>query len=43
LNQEEYQFLLKQIAEVNAAQELANDEQAFRFIVQSAELLYNFV
>jgi hypothetical protein len=40
---EEYQFLLKQIAEVQAAQELATDEIAMRFIVQSAEMLYNFV
>jgi hypothetical protein len=43
LTQEEYQFMIQQIAEVNAAQDLANDEQAFRFIVQSAQLLYNFV
>jgi len=43
LSTEEYQFLVQQIAQVNAAQDLANDEQAFRFIVQSAEMLYNFV
>jgi hypothetical protein len=43
LSQDEYQFLVQQIAQVNAAQDLANDEQAFRFIVQSAEMLYNFV
>ena len=43
LNQDEYQFMIQQIAQVNAAQDLANDEQAFRFIVQSAEILYNFV
>jgi len=43
LSQDEYQFLVQQIAQVNAAQDLANDEQAFRFIVQSAEMLYKFV
>ena len=43
LSKEEYQFMIQQIAQVNAAQDLANDEQAFRFIVQSAEMLYNFV
>lgn len=39
LSVEEYQYLLQQIAQVNAAQDLANDEQAFRFIVASAEAL----
>mgnify|MGYP003337999837 FL=1 len=41
LNQEEYQFLLQQIAEVRAAQELSNDEQAIRFIVSAASALYS--
>jgi hypothetical protein len=36
---EEYQFLLQQIAEVQAAQELATDEIAMRFIVESAQFL----
>jgi len=36
---EEYQFLLQQIAEVQAAQELATDEVAMRFIVESAQFL----
>jgi hypothetical protein len=36
---DEYQFLLQQIAEVQAAQDLANDEVAMRFIVNSAEFL----
>jgi len=36
LNVEEYQFLLQQIAEVRAAQELAADEQAVRYIVSIA-------
>ena len=36
LNVEEYQFLLQQIAEVRAAQELATDEQAVRYIVAVA-------
>jgi hypothetical protein len=43
LSKEEYQYLVQQIGEIRASQELASDEQACRFIVQSAQLLYNFV
>ena len=41
LSAEEYQFLIQQIAEVRAAQELSNDEQAVRFIVSAASALYS--
>jgi len=37
LDKEEYQFLISQIAEVRAAQELADDEIACRKIVAAAE------
>lgn len=43
LSKEEYQFLLQQIAEVRAAQELATDEQAMRYIVQAASALMTVV
>jgi len=43
LNLEEYQFLIQQVAEVKAAQELSNDEQAFRYIVSAAQAMYMFV
>ena len=43
LSLEEYQFLLQQIAEVRAAQELASDEQALRYIVQAANVLAKVV
>ena len=43
LSTEEYQFLLQQIAEVRAAQELASDEQALRYIVQAASVLATVV
>ena len=43
LSAEEYQFLLQQIAEVRAAQELASDEQAMRYIVQAANVLATVV
>ena len=43
LSAEEYQFLLQQIAEVKAAQELASDEQAMRYIVQAANVLATVV
>lgn len=36
LSLEEYQFLVQQVAEVKAAQELATDEQALRYIVAAA-------
>ena len=39
LSVEDYQYLLQQIAQVQAAQELSNDEQAFRYIVAAAEAL----
>jgi hypothetical protein len=39
LSLEEYQFLIKEIAEVKAAQELSNDEQAFRYIVSAANAI----
>jgi len=43
LSLEEYQFLVQQVAEVKAAQELSNDEQAFRYIVSAAQAMYMFV
>jgi hypothetical protein len=43
LNVEEYQFLVDQIAEVRAAQELSNDEQAMRYIVAAAKALSVFI
>lgn len=43
LNTEEYQFLVNQIAEVRAAQDLSNDEQACRYIVAAAQALAMFV
>jgi hypothetical protein len=39
LSVEEYQYLVNQIAEVRAGQDLANDEQAFRYIVTAANAL----
>jgi hypothetical protein len=36
LTLEEFQFLVQQVAEVKAAQELATDEQALRYIVSAA-------
>jgi hypothetical protein len=36
---EEYQFLVQQVAEVKAAQELATDEQALRYIVAAANAI----
>ena len=43
LNVDEYQFLVQQVAEVKAAQELSTDEQAFRYIVAAAQAMYMFV
>ena len=37
LNKEEYEFLVKEIANIKAKQELANDEVACRWIVAAAE------
>lgn len=39
LSADEYQFLVEQIAEVRAAQELSTDEQAFRYIVSAAKAM----
>jgi len=39
LSIEEFQFLVQQVAEVKAAQELATDEQAFRYIVSAASAI----
>ena len=39
LNLDEYQFLVQQVAQVKAAQELSNDEQAFRYIVSAANAI----
>jgi hypothetical protein len=43
LSLEEYQYLVTQIAEVRAAQELSNDEQACRYIIAAAQALAMFV
>jgi len=43
LSKDEYQFLVQQIWEVKAAQELSSDEQAFRYIVSAAQAMYMFV
>jgi hypothetical protein len=39
LSSDDYQYLIQQVAQVKAAQDLSNDEQAFRFIVAAAEAL----
>jgi len=39
LSREDFNYLLQQIAEVRAAQDLSNDEQACRWIVQAANAL----
>jgi phage tail tape-measure protein len=43
LSQEEYQFLLNEIADIRAQQELANDEIACRWIVEVAKGLASVV
>ena len=43
LSQEEFQFMMEQIAQVRASAELATDEQACRFIVQAATALSKVV
>jgi len=43
LSKDEYQFLVQQVWEVKAAQELSSDEQAFRYIVSAAQAMYMFV
>jgi hypothetical protein len=39
LTKEEYDFLLQDIKDVRAQQDLANDEMACRFICQAAQVL----
>lgn len=39
LTKEEYDFLLQEIKDVRAQQDLANDEMACRFICQAAQIL----
>jgi hypothetical protein len=39
LTLEEFQFLVQQVAEIKAAQELATDEQALRYIVSAAKAI----
>lgn len=43
LTLEEFQFLVQQVAEVKAAQDLSNDEQAFRYIVSAASAISKVV
>jgi hypothetical protein len=43
LSLEEYQFLVKEIADVRAQQELASDEIACRYIVAAATALATFI
>ena len=39
LSTEEYQYLLEEVANIRAQQELANDEVAMRWVVAAAQLL----
>lgn len=43
LTTEEYQYLLQEIADIRAQQELASDEIACRYIIQAAQLLASAV
>jgi len=43
LNTEEYQYLLEQVAQIKAAQALASDEIACRFIINAATSLASAV
>jgi len=43
LNREEYEYLVKEIADVRAQQELAHDEIACRYIVDAAIMLLAIV
>lgn len=43
LNDEEYQYLIQEVANVRAQQELANDEAACRYIIAAAIALSQFV
>lgn len=43
LTTEEYQYLLQEIADIRAQQELASDEIACRYIISAAQLLASAV
>ena len=43
LTLEEFQFLAQQVAEVKAAQDFSNDEQALRYIVSAASAISKVV
>lgn len=43
LSSEEYQYLLQEIADIRAQQELASDEIACRYIVEAAKILASAV
>lgn len=43
LNEEEYQYLVQEVANVRAQQELANDEAACRYIIAAAIALSQLV
>ena len=43
LSTEEYQYLLEEVANIRAQQELANDEVAMRWVVAAAQLLASAV
>lgn len=43
LTTEEYQYLLQEIADIRAQQELASDEIACRYIVQTAQILSSII
>jgi hypothetical protein len=43
LTLEEFEFLAQQVAEVKAAQDLSNDEQALRYIVSAASAISKVV
>lgn len=43
LTLEEFEFLAQQVAEVKAAQDLSNDEQALRYIVSAASAISKIV
>ena len=43
LTKEEYEFLLNEITEIKAQQQLANDELACRYIVSAAKVLLSAI
>jgi hypothetical protein len=43
LTREEYDFLLREIADIRAQQDLANDEMACRYIVSAAKILLSSI